>query len=362
VTAEDIAAVTQVLASDRLAQGMQAGHLQEDLETALGADHAVVCSSGTAALHLAKMAMELKPEDYVITTPLTFCATANMILACGAIPLFADVDPETLNIDPAQVKKLIEELKRKGEFPQLKGILAMHYGGRPCDMSALRELANEHGLWLVEDACHALGGRYLDNSRVGSVYADLSCWSFHPAKHVAAGEGGAVTTSRHDLPGRLGALRDHGRGSFSGDMRHLGYNYRMDEMSAALARSQLRRLRANVTRLWHLSNLYDEQLPDGVRKPLSCVGSAWHLYPVRVANRDGLRAFLGERLIGTQVHYQPVHLLPYYQALGRWTRGQCPVAEQAWSELLSLPMFASMTDDDVERVCTAVWEFYRKGA
>lgn len=368
VTAEDVAAVARVLASDRLTQGREVQAFEQDLAQVIGVGtvDAVACSSGTAALHLAMLAMNVKPGDRVVTSPLTFCATANAILMCDGRPVFADVDSATLNIRPECAEEQIV-----CHDPKPVGILAVHYAGRPCDMKALREIANKHHVWLVEDACHALGARYQSETPgpgipVGLCYANLSCWSFHPAKHVAAGEGGAVTGPLEFGPilTLLHRLRDHGRDR-NGLMQNLGYNYRMDEMSAALARSQLKRLPENICRLYKLADSYAYNMPDQVRAPAWSPGlSAWHLYRISVPNgqRDALREHLADMGIGTQLHYRPVYLHPYYNQQGWGMKGLCPNAEEAWEEGLSLPMFASMQEQDVKRVCEAIEGFYEKGA
>jgi len=365
ITAKDIAEVTRVLAGGWLTQGPEGAAFERDLAVAVGAETAVACSSGTAALHLAMMAKGVKPGDRVITTPLTFCATANAIRFCGGEVCFADVDPVTLNINP----KVVDEILTCYD-PKPVGILAMHYGGRPCDMKALREVADRHHVWLVEDACHALGAKYEDGSPVGSKYADLSCWSFHATKHVAAGEGGAVTSPDGQHLIDLHNLRDHGR-NYDGLMQQLGYNYRMSDINAALARSQLKRLEANVKRLQELAEAYDAHLPatspDCRPEPDEYDRFAWHLYPIQVEKRDELQEFLLDKGIGTQVHYRPVYLHPCYQGLGpgyfsNEITFSCPVAEKAWGRLLSLPLFASMQDADVTRVCEAIGEFYKAGS
>jgi dTDP-4-amino-4,6-dideoxygalactose transaminase len=365
VTPADIAAVVRVLASDRLTQGPEVEALESALLKHLDmAGPVVACSSGTAALHLAMMAMGVKPGDRVITTPMTFCATANAIVMCGGRPKFVDVDPLTLNLDLKLVELALEE--RKGNDDAPVGILAVHYAGRPCDMRALREIANRHHVWLVEDACHALGARFSNGVPVGAAYANATCFSFHPAKHVAAGEGGAVVVPEGGPVSLLRQLRDHGRRAAGHrgmtEMNCLGYNYRMDEMSAALARSQLGRLDTNIVRLQYYVSRYLEKLgglpSDVFRCPPWDQNSAWHLFSCWVRDRYELREHLEAMGIGTQVHYQPVHLQPYYQQEGLGCEGLCPVAEEAYRHQVSLPLFASMTKNDVLRVCAAVEEFY----
>ena len=360
VTTADVAAVVRVLASDRLAQGPEVEALEAALLEHLDmAGPVVACSSGTAALHLAMMAMGVRPGDRVITTPITFCATVNAIRYCGGRPKFVDVDPLTLNLDLKLVEMALEE--RKGNDDAPVGILAVHYAGRPCDMRALREIANRHHVWLVEDACHALGARFSNGVPVGAAYANATCFSFHPAKHVAAGEGGAVVFPDKRLAAWAYGLRDHGRDR-RGAMFALGCNYRMDEMSAALARSQLGRLDANIGKLKYYVSMYLERLgglsPEDFRCPPWDHNSAWHLFSCWAKDRLALREHLEAMGIGTQVHYQPVYLQPYYQQEGLGYEGLCPVAEEAYGHQVSLPLFASMTAADVNRVCAAVKEFY----
>lgn len=347
VTAEDVAAVAKVLASDRLTQGTTVDELENEIAYRLGAHGVVACSSGTAALHLAMMAMGVKPGDHVVTTPMTFCATANAVLFCGGKPLFADVRAEDLNIDPACVEDYLAH-----HTPKPVGILAMHYAGNPCDMKALRELADKYRVWLVEDACHAFGARYPTGMPVGGQYADLSCWSFHPAKHIAAGEGGAVSVPgrRANLLDPIRSLRDHGRDSL-GAMQRLGYNYRMDEMSAALALSQLGRIDEKLLKLKELEQALAQVLPTELlaSRLVHADGSARHLFVIRVKDRPKFRGACGSLSVGTQVHYQPVYLHPYYAKLG-YREGLCPVVERAWTEIVSLPFFAEMTAGNVKAV------------
>lgn len=365
VTAEDVASVVEVLTSERLTQGPRAVALERTLALTLHIPGAVAVSSGTAALHLAMLAMDVKPGDRVITTPQTFCATANAIMYCGGRPVFADVDPVTLNIDP----KCVEEILDRHEIKPV-GIVAMHYAGRPCDMQRLYEIAQNHNVWLVEDACHALGATYPDGSPVGSRYADLSCWSFHATKQVAAGEGGAVTAPlRIGTLDRVRILRDHGRDAI-GTMQELGYNYRLDEMSAALALSQLGRLHENIDGLYAMSGFYRGILyflehNSKLNLPVHSNRSAWHLFRIELESRevrDRLQQHLLKAGIGTQLHYRPVYLHPYYNSQGLGCPGLCPNAEKAWECGLSLPMFASMTGSDVDRVCGEIGKFFGKGA
>ncbi len=364
VSDADVAAVVAVLRSDWLTTGPAVAEFERRCAASAGTLHGVAVSSGTAALHAAMRALRIKPGDEVIVPTITFAASANCVLYEGATPIFADVDSETLLLDPSSVAANISARTR--------AIIAVDYAGQPADYDALQPLADAHGLSLVADACHALGAA-LRGRPVGSL-ARLTCFSFHPVKHVTTGEGGMVTTEETDLAAHMRVFRNHGittdhhqrdiEGAFYYEMTELGFNYRLSDVQCALGLSQLERLPQFVARRQQIASRYDEAfaaLP-GVRalRVRPGVEHSYHLYVVQL-ELDALRADRGEMFralraenIGVNVHYVPVHLHPYYrQALG--TRpGMCPVAEDAYERLLSLPMFPAMGDADVDAVIAAM--------
>lgn len=364
VEEEDVRAVAEALRSDWLTTGPKVAEFEEAFAARVHASYAVSLSSGTAALHAACFAAGLGPGDEAITSPITFCATANAVLYQKATPVFADVSPDTLNLDPRHVVAQLTE--------RTKALLPVDYAGHPADLALLLEIAREHGLTVIEDACHALGAEYRGKN-VGSI-ADLTVFSFHPVKHVTTGEGGMVTTNDAGLAGRVRSFRNHGitrearrrdvSSRWEYEMTELGYNYRLGDMACALGTSQLRRLDANLARRREIAARYTEAfrqmpavIPPAVRDD---VVPAWHLYPIRlhltklsVGRAEIYRALRAEN-IGVNVHYIPVHYHPYYRELLGDLRGKYPVAESAYESLLSLPMFHAMTDSDVGDVIGAV--------
>src|SRR5271156_3781623 len=364
ISEDDIQAVVDVLRSDWLTTGPKVAEFEEALAARVGAKYAVAFSSGTAALHGAAFAAGLKPGDEAITSPLTFAATANCVLYQGARPVFADVCPDTLNLDPDLLAERITTNTR--------AILPVDYAGHPADLDPILALAERHGLTVIEDACHALGAEY-HGRRTGSI-AHMSVFSFHPVKHLATGEGGMVTTDRADLAESLRRFRNHG---ISGDARRrqsagqwhyemvlLGFNYRLTDVACALGLSQLKKLEANLTRRREIAGRYTAAFRNlrGVLAPSvrSKVNPAWHLYPIRVnpaqitADRAQVFRALRSENIGVNVHYIPVHLHPYYRDRFGYRGGEYPVAETAYEQIISLPMFHGMTDQDVEDVIAAV--------
>ena len=363
----DIHAVVEVLKSDWLTTGPKIGEFEEQFGAWVGARHAVSFSSGTAALHGAAFAAGLGPGDEAITTPMTFCATANCILYQGAEPVFADVSADTLNLDPEEVSRKI--LARASS--RVKAIIAVDYAGHPAALDELGELAKTHGALLIEDACHALGAEYR-GKRVGGI-ADMTVFSFHPVKHLTTGEGGMVATNDARLAETLRRFRNHGissearerqeAGQWFYEMVLLGFNYRLTDIACALGLSQLPKLAANLARRREIAARYMAAFRDlaeivvpAVRKD---VNPAWHLYPVRlkletlaVGRGEIFRALRAEN-IGVNVHYIPVHQHPYYRERFKSNAGY-PVAEHAYERLISLPMFHSMTARDVEDVIHAL--------
>jgi len=361
----DIEAVVEVLKSDWLTTGPKIAEFEEQFAARVGARHAVSFSSGTAALHGAAFAAGLGPGDEAITTPMTFCATANCILYQGATPVFADVSPDTLNLDPGEVSRKISARTR--------AIIAVDYAGHPAALDELGQLAKAHvqRALLIEDACHALGAEYRGKP-VGSI-AHMTVFSFHPVKHLTTGEGGMVATNDARLAETLRRFRNHGissearqrqeSGQWFYEMVLLGFNYRLTDIACALGISQLGKLSANLARRREIAAHYTAAFRDlpaivvpAVRED---VNPAWHLYPVRlklemlaVGRREIFRALRAEN-IGVNVHYVPVHQHPYYRERFKSKEGY-PVAEDAYERLISLPMFHAMTAQDVEDVIHAV--------
>jgi perosamine synthetase len=364
ISEDDVQAVVDVLRSDWLTTGPKVAEFEEAVAAWVGAKYAVAFSSGTAALHGAAFAAGLKPGDEAITSPLTFAATANCVLYQGARPVFVDVSPDTLNLDPDRLAECIT--------PNTRAILPVDYAGHPADLDPILALAERHGLTVIEDACHALGAEY-QGRRTGSV-AHMSVFSFHPVKHVATGEGGMVTTNWADLAENLRRFRSHGISSdacqlqasrpWHYEMVQLGFNYRLTDVACALGLSQLKKLEANLARRRQIAARYTaafRNLP-GVVSPSvrSNVNPAWHLYPIRIKtaqlNTDRAHVFRALRAenIGVNVHYIPVHLHPYYRDRFGYKGGEYPVAEAAYEQLISLPIFHGMADRDVEDVIAAV--------
>ena len=355
---DDVAAVVAVLRGDWLTTGPTIAEFETQFAEFCGTREAVAVSSGTAALHCLYHAA-IGEGDEIIVPALTFAATANAALYCGARPVFADVEADTLCLDAESVAQKIT--------PKTKAIVAVDYAGQPCDYAALRKLADENGLHLFADACHALGGSW-HGRRVGSL-ADASTFSLHPVKPMTTGEGGMITTDNAELAQEMRVFRNHGittdhrarekAGSWSYEMVDLGYNYRLSDINCALGISQLPKVPGWTRQRQQIAALYDESLANSSHvAPLAVradVSHAHHLYVVRVPDRAHVFAQLRERKIGVNVHYLPVYRHPYYRALG-YKAGECPIAEAAYEQILSLPIFPAMNESDVARVVGALGE------
>lgn len=360
----DIAAVVEVLRSDWLTTGPMVGKFEQALAQYMEVAQAVVVSNGTAALHAAMHALDVGPGDEVIVPAITFAATANAVLYQGGTPIFADIDPDTLLIDPAAAAALVT--------PRTKAIVAVDYGGQPADYPALRQVTDRHGLALVADACHALGGS-LHGMKVGAL-ADLSTFSFHPVKPITTGEGGAITTPQPDLAAKMRTFRNHGitsdhrqrekAGSYFYEQVVLGFNFRLTDFQCALGLSQLRRLDEMTQRRQGIAAQYDAAFADHpLVTPLrkrNGVNHAYHLYVIQLrldqlgVNRQEVFQALRQAGLGVNVHYIPVHWHPFYREKLGTQPGQCPRAEAAYERILSLPIFPRMTDADVARVIGTV--------
>lgn len=369
IDAADIEAVVAALRSPWLTTGPLVEQFESALQHTTGAAHAIAVSNGTAALHAAMAALEVGPGDEVIVPSLTFAATANAVVFCGATPVFADVLPDTLLIDPLDVDRKVTA--------RTKGIIAVDYAGQPANYAELRAVADRRGLFLAADACHALGGS-LEGRPVGSL-ADISTFSFHPVKPIATGEGGAVATSDERLAKRARIFRNHGitsdhrqreaTGAHRYEMVSLGYNYRLNDIQCALGISQLKKLPGWVVRRQAIARYYDNALVGlagfSVLTTRTDCSHAHHLYVVRChaeclgITRDDVFASLRRDGIGTNVHYPPVHLHPFYRERFGTRPGLCPVAEAAYQQILSLPIFPAMTDHDARDVVCGLMKFAR---
>ncbi|MDO8468830.1 MAG: UDP-4-amino-4,6-dideoxy-N-acetyl-beta-L-altrosamine transaminase [Candidatus Peribacter sp.] len=364
VSEEDIAAVNAVLRSDWWTTGPKVPEFEQAFAAVTQSKEAVAVSNGTAALHVALYGAGITTGDEVIVPPMTFAATANAAVFLGAKPVFADCDAETLLLDPRTVEARIT--------PKTKAIIAVDYAGQPCDYAALRTIAKKHSLILVADACHALGGTG-EGQPVGSL-ADISTFSFHPVKPLATGEGGMVTTNEARFAERMRRFRNHcmttdhrerqEKGSWFYEVTELGYNYRLTDIQCALGLSQLKRVPAWTKRRQEIAKQYDAALKEmAAAKPLQVrknVEHAYHLYVIQLelerlsADRNEVFRALRAENIGVNVHYVPVHLHPYYRQTFGTKSGLCPVAERAYERIISLPMFAGMTDRDVQDVVEAL--------
>ena len=356
----DIDAVIAVLQSDFITTGPKVSEFEKAVCDFTGAKFAVAVSSGTAALHCAMFAAGIKAGDEVIVTPMTFVASSNAILYCGGTPVFADVIPGSLLIDPMEVKKKITG--------RTKAVVAVDYAGQPCDYDALRDICSKHGLLLISDACHSLGGAYKSN-KVGTL-ADMTVLSFHPVKHITTGEGGMILTDNADFAEKMRMFRGHGittdyrqreeKGAWFYEMEYLGYNYRITDFQCALGISQLKKLPGWITRRQEIASQYDNAFKNNPSiNPISKspnVSHAYHLYVIKINKDDRNRIFteLRNAGIGVNVHYIPVHLHPYYRKTFGTGEGLCPVAENAFTQIISLPMFPGLRDEDVEEVIKQV--------
>lgn len=371
---QDIQAVADVLRSGYITCGPKVGELENKLCEVTGAKYAVAVSNGTAALHLACLAINLGPGDEIITTPITFAASANCALYCGARPVFADINPETYNISPASIREHIT--------PATKAVVAVDFTGQAVELDEIREICNEHNLILIEDSAHSLGTKY-NNQPIGSI-ADMTTFSFHPVKTVTSGEGGAITTNDETLYHKLLRLRAHGITRILQEMQNpndapwyyeqveLGYNYRITDFQSALVSSQLDKLPAFSKRRKEIVECYNRAFADMpeiiVQKEIEESDTTRHLYIIQLNlslltcdRRQFFEAMCAENIC-PQVHYIPVYYHSYYENLG-YQKGLCPNAEYLYERIMSIPLFYSMTDEDVQDVITAVRklvDYYRK--
>lgn len=372
LTQEDIDAVVNVLKSDFLTQGPELPRFEKAFAEYIGTKYAVAVANGTAALHLCTLALNVKEGDKVITTPITFAASANCVLYAGGEVVFADIDPETYLLDITEVEKLLK-VAPKGTY---KGIIPVDFAGRAVDMEAYRRLADKYGCWIIEDACHAPGGYFIDSmgfkQKCGNCeFADLAIFSFHPVKHISTGEGGMITTNNEELYQKLVLLRTHGitknpnlllenHGGWYYEMKELGFNYRLTDFQAALGQSQLKRAHEGLQRRRKIAEIYTNAFKDKsyIKGQSGIVeGHGYHLYIIEVENRKGLYNYLRQHNIYTQVHYIPLHFMPYYRQFG-WEIGEMPHAEYYYKHCLSLPMYPNLTKQEQEYVINSIYNFY----
>jgi len=412
ITEEDIKAVIEALQSDYLTQGPKIAEFEQAFANYVGSKYAVAVSNGTAALHLCTLALDVNPRQKVITTPITFVASANCVEYCGGEVVFADINPETYLLDINSVRKLLES-SPKGTY---KGIIPVDFAGRAVDLEAFRKLADEYGCWIIEDSCHAPGAYFIDskgeqNKCGNGQFADLAIFSFHPVKHIATGEGGMITTNNEVLYKKLLQLRTHGITrdpnlfinsidfatghttnansqqqiassssavnqwpSWYMEMQTLGYNYRITDFQCALGLSQLMRAEQGLDRRKEIANIYYEafknipQITDrnyeancerltANSQQLTANGHAYHLYILEVEDRLGLYNHLRENQIFAQIHYIPCHLMPYYRDFG-WKEGDMPNAEMYYKHCMSLPMYPTLTEKEQDFVIDTIHSFY----
>lgn len=382
ITEEDIQVVIDTLKSDYLTQGPKIKEFEDNFASYVGAKYAVAVANGTAALHLCALALDVNKGDKVITTPITFAASANCVRYCGGEVIFGDIDPKTylLNID--SVRTLLKE-SPKGTY---KGIIPVDFAGRAVNLEEYRKLANEYDLWIIEDACHAPGGFFVDSHGEKQFcgngnHADLAIFSFHPVKHIASGEGGMITTNDETLYKKLLTLRTHGivkdndlyenTVAFAGgdesyplwymEMQTLGYNYRITDFQAALGNSQLKRADEGIAVRRMIADRYQAafaDLPYIKGQSGSIEGHAYHLYILEVEDRLGLYNFLRTKNIFAQIHYIPCHLMPYYREFG-WKEGDRLQAEQYYKHCISLPMYPTLTEAEQEYVIEEIKGYYK---
>lgn len=375
ITEEDIAAVVETLKSDYLTQGPKIGEFEKKFAAYVDAPYALAVDNATSGLHLAAKALGVKEGVKVIVTPITFASSANCVKFCGGDVVFCDIDPDTYLMDTKKLENMLSSSPR-GTYA---GIIPVDFGGYPHKMDELRELADQYGLWILEDACHAPGAAFQakDGSwqKTGnSRYADATVFSFHPVKHITTGEGGMVTTRNEALYKKMALYRTHGitkdpdllqknDGGWYYEMVDLGYNYRITDFQAALGMSQLDRAEIGIVRRQEIARKYDEAFAeaDSIRIPFVGQGirHAYHLYVIQVPDRLGLYNHLRSKGIFAQIHYIPLHLQPYYRQFGS-KEGDCPVAESYYAHCLSLPMFPTLPEEDQDFVIESVLEFCQK--
>lgn len=381
ITDEDIQTVIETLKSDFLTQGPKIVEFEKLFAEYVGSKFAVALANGTAALHLCVLALKLNPGDKVITTPITFAASANCVRYCGGEIVFGDIDPETYLLSIDSVRKLLESEPR-GTF---KGIIPVDFAGRAVDLEAYKKLADEYNLWIIEDSCHSPGGYFMDSNDSkqfcgNGKFAELAIFSFHPVKHIASGEGGMITTNDEELYKSLLKLRTHGitkdESSYSNsiefaggsdsyplwymEMQDLGYNYRLTDFQAALGISQLKRAEEGIVKRREIAAKYFDAFKNKnfvISQSGNIEGHAYHLYILEVHDRLGLYNYLRQFKIFAQIHYIPCHLMPYYRQFG-WKEGDRPHSEKYYKGCISLPMYPTLSNEEQDFVISKINKYY----
>ena len=373
ISEEDIQAVVEVLRGNWLTQGPSVRAFEEDLAKYCGARYAVACANGTAALHLACLAAGIAPKDEVITSAVTFLSSSNCACFVGATPVFSDIDPKTGNLTPESLQPHLSEKTR--------AVIPVHFAGQSCDMKTISEMVDREAVTLIEDACHAIGGSYRGKKIGCCEYSDMAVFSFHPVKHLTTGEGGAILTNREDLYKKLCIYRTHGMtkdpellekndGPWYYEMHGLGYNYRITDFQCALGASQLKKLDDFIARRQAFASRYREDLGDiphvAFLEDAPEISNAHHLFVLLIdykalgkTRAEVMKALLEEG-IGTQVHYYPVPLQPYYRNHYGFEKGSFPNAELYYDKTLSIPMFPSLSEDEYKRVIVAIHKVLKK--
>ena len=372
----DIDAVVNVLKGDWLTQGSSVETFENDLKNYFGARHACAVANGTAALHLTGLALEWEPDDIVITSPITFLATANCIVYVGATPDFADIDPVTYTIDPNMLEEKIKAHQLKGK--KVKAVIGVDYAGHPCDWKALREIADKYDLQLVNDNCHSLGASYFDDKQYAVQYADVAVQSYHPVKHITTGEGGSVLTNNPEIDERVRRFSTHGMtkdpdlllnndGPWYYEMNEVGYNYRITDFQCALGSSQLKKMEGFIDKRREIASKYNEAFANIdfliIPQLHSLVQHAYHLYPLQInfeklaINKQEFFKEMKASGINLQVHYLPIYRQPFYQKNFGYKSGDYPVAEKFYDRAVSIPIYPSLTNAEVEKVVEKIIGF-----
>ena len=372
----DIDKVVEVMEGEWLTQGPNIENFENDLKKYFGTKYASAVSNGTAALHLTGMALGWNNNDKIITSPITFLATANSIEYSGANTIFADIDANSYTLDPNQVEDVIKKCHSKGE--NVSAIIGVDFAGHPCDWISLRFLADKYCLKLINDNCHALGAAYENNKTYAGRYADVVTQSYHPVKNITTGEGGSVLTNDHYIYEKISSLRTHGitkdpqkmkknDGDWYYEMSELGFNYRITDLQSALGSNQLKRLNSFIEKRGEIAQKYDKYFKDKenviIPKVSKNVNHAYHLYPIQIEFQKLKigRSLLFKRMkkigINLQVHYIPIHFQPYYQNKYGYKTGSFPVAEKFYEKEVSLPIFPLLTDVNISRVYSNLYDF-----
>ena len=370
IDSDDVKAVLRVLKSDWLTQGPQIQKFENSLKAYFNSNYCTVLSSGTAALHLAVLTLGWNKEDIIITTPISFLATSNCILYCGATPSFVDIESKYFTIDVEKLEQKIKLFKKREK--KIVGIIATDYAGHPCDWKSLRKIADRYGLKLINDNCHALGAQ-IDNDKGYAIkYADLVTHSYHPVKNITTGEGGSILTNNKYLDKKIKSLRSHGvdqntKNLWFYEMKDLGFNYRISDIQCTLGITQLKKINKFLKRRNEVAKMYNKAFSNDMRFKIPGMEKnythAYHLYPLQI-NFDILKISkkilfkkMREKKINLQVHYIPTHIQPYYKKNFNFKIGDFPIAEKFYNREVSLPMYFSLKDKEIKTVIKYIKKF-----